>query len=291
MDFLENKEIGNKIKLLRKRARLTQKQLAEGICTQAQISNIEKGVLNPSSNIIYGISEKLRVDTNSFFNKNKTFQNEHVDSVKKIIRKLIRSRDYKSLSYVIQTEKDNPLFQNDENKQFMLWHEGICDYYLEKDVTLALKKIEGALNIKAPHKERMAEIMNSLAIIYNEEGDYEEALLRYRKAIELLDNNIEVINNHVKIRVFYGMSKCLTDMKKHSESLEFSEKGKALCIEGQTLYLLGELIYQTGLNYFKLGHKELGFSHYDKAYMLFKLQNNQKFADIVAYEKYYFENN
>ena len=44
MDF---SAVGKKIKELRKQIGLSQEELAEGICTQAQISKIEKGVVYP----------------------------------------------------------------------------------------------------------------------------------------------------------------------------------------------------------------------------------------------------
>jgi transcriptional regulator with XRE-family HTH domain len=50
--------IGKKIKELRRDVGLTQEGLAEGICTQALISRIEKGDIYPSATALYQISKK-----------------------------------------------------------------------------------------------------------------------------------------------------------------------------------------------------------------------------------------
>ncbi len=60
-------EIAKRVQRLRKDAAMTQMELSRGICTQAQISNIEKGHLNPSSLTLFQISQKLNVDMNYFF--------------------------------------------------------------------------------------------------------------------------------------------------------------------------------------------------------------------------------
>ncbi|WP_406686207.1 helix-turn-helix domain-containing protein, partial [Rossellomorea vietnamensis] len=59
--------IGKKIKELRQEVNITQGELAEGICTQALISRIEKGETDPNATALYQISKRLGVDVNYFF--------------------------------------------------------------------------------------------------------------------------------------------------------------------------------------------------------------------------------
>jgi transcriptional regulator with XRE-family HTH domain len=58
--------IGNKIKELRQVVDITQGELADGICTQALISRMEKGDIYPNATTLYQISKKLGVDVNYF---------------------------------------------------------------------------------------------------------------------------------------------------------------------------------------------------------------------------------
>ncbi|MBR8644357.1 helix-turn-helix transcriptional regulator [[Brevibacterium] frigoritolerans] len=54
------------MKELRKQIGLSQEELATGICTQAQISKIEKGDVYPYASTLYLISQRLGVDVNYF---------------------------------------------------------------------------------------------------------------------------------------------------------------------------------------------------------------------------------
>ncbi|QSX24195.1 helix-turn-helix domain-containing protein [Priestia megaterium] len=286
---MDSVKVGRLIKELRKKAGMTQKELAKDICTQAQISNIEKGEQYPSSIVLYDICRKLDVDMNYIFNLKNDMQTSYVGSIKEIIRKHIRNRDYDSVSYVISREKDNYLFKDIENQQFLLWHEGICDYYVLKDKDKAISKLNDSLNLTIePSKhcnERESEILNSIAIIYSEEREFEKAIIYYEKALKcnLLSSNLS--SSIIKIRILYGLSKCLTDMERYNESLEYSKQGKDLCVKNETNYLLGELIYQVGDNLIKLGNITLGLKYLKQSITLFEIHDNYKFVEIVTLEK------
>ena len=51
--------IGEQIKSLRKKAKLTQKALAEGIITRSYLSQIEQGAVQPTYEVLEKFSEKL----------------------------------------------------------------------------------------------------------------------------------------------------------------------------------------------------------------------------------------
>lgn len=55
------KGLGERVKRLRKERGMTQVELAEGICTDATISGLERGTINVSIDILVGVAEKLRV--------------------------------------------------------------------------------------------------------------------------------------------------------------------------------------------------------------------------------------
>lgn len=73
-------------------------------------------------------------------------RHDYVEEVIHQIREAIRDRDYETVHEIVQLEKNNPLFQdNMELKQFLLWHEGICIFYIKKDTEQSLKMLEKAL--------------------------------------------------------------------------------------------------------------------------------------------------
>jgi transcriptional regulator with XRE-family HTH domain len=287
-NLLNNKQLGKMIKNLRKEVGLTQKELSAGICTQAQISNIEKGELNISSIMLYNICKKLGVEMDYFFDLSSTPKEKRVESVKDLIRKLIGKRDYQSIAYIINKEKENKELQSIEDKQFLQWHEGICDYYVNNDSNAAITKIENAIKLTNSlgdnYSEREIQMLNSIAIILTEIRNFEEAIKNYKLALQSLDRLDKLYDRNIKPRILYGMSKCLTDMKRFKESLHCCKLGRQICLDNQTLYLLGEFIYQIGRNYISLSNKRTGISYLEQAVSLFKIQENYKFAEIIIIE-------
>ncbi|WP_019240581.1 MULTISPECIES: helix-turn-helix domain-containing protein [Bacillus] len=286
--------IGQKIKRERKTLNMTQKELAEGICTQAQISIIEKGDLNPTSQVLYLLSQKLNVDMNFFFDiENVQKEPDNIKKVKHLMRKFIRVRDYESLSYIVEKEKENSLFKTPEDQQFLLWHEGICDYYINSNVDDALNKLTVALDYLSDDAtqysekeiEREIEILNSIAIIYNEENRNTDAIDIYTKAIEQFDNLPENKDQNIKIRLLYGLSKSLTALKRYEDSILYSKQGIEICVETEVLYLLGELLYQTGINLLNNKRIESGNEYLDKAIYIFEIQGKLSFINIIKKEK------
>ncbi|MBN8253285.1 helix-turn-helix transcriptional regulator [Priestia flexa] len=280
--------IGRVMRELRKMAELTQQELAKDICTQAQISKIENGEEYPSSITLYKLSKRLGVDVNYFFDTVESPRLDYVDAVKSLIRQYIRQRDYEAIDHIIKKEKESPLFQTTLNKQFLTWHEGICTYYLhkqkEKAFSLLYEAIDYTKQSKTFYKEKEIEILNSVAIIYHEEKEYENAEELYRQALKHITALPQIRQEMLKVRILYGLSKTLADMKQYEESITYSSRGIDLCITNESMYLFGELHYQTGENLIKLGRVKQGKEYLEKSVHIFQLQRNEKFTELVKSE-------
>lgn len=59
--------VGQRIKELRKAAQMTQQELAEGVVTRSYISQIEKGLIQPSYDTLEKLSRKLDCTVEDFF--------------------------------------------------------------------------------------------------------------------------------------------------------------------------------------------------------------------------------
>ena len=68
---------------------------------------------------------------NYFFEAGELTPNDYSKEIKSTIRHYIRKRDYATVLHMVDKEKDNPMFQDPFHAQFFLWHEAICDYYIE----------------------------------------------------------------------------------------------------------------------------------------------------------------
>jgi len=283
--MMDYQKIGEVIKNLRKHANITQKDLAKNVCTQAQISKLENSEEIPSCITLYYLSQKLGVDMNYFFETTYTPRLDYVNEVKSYIREQTRAQNYEEVSTIINAEKKTPLFQEGFNKQFLLWHQGICEYYVDSNPEKALKTIDEALNITYESSrllyEREIEILNSKAIIYKKSKEFDNAYKTFDFAIEHVRKMPKIQNNNIKIRLLYNMAKACFNNHEYERSIELCRQGVITCKESESLYLIGELYYQEGLSYEELGEIEKARNNYESALFLFNLLDKNKYYNIV----------
>ncbi len=179
LDF-SMKRLGQSICDLRKARGMSQQELADGICTQAQISKIEKGNTNTSVDILYKIIKRLGVDYHYFFQIAESQRGDYEKEITIIIRKAVSRGNYVEVMEIVNNAEILPLFQTDDNKQFLLWHKGISTFYLNKDPFTALDLLKQSFNLTAENKiryaEREVEILISIGIIHSEIYDYKKGI-------------------------------------------------------------------------------------------------------------------
>ena len=282
MDF---SAVGKKIKELRKNIGLSQEELAEGICTQAQISKIEKGIVFPYASTLYLISQKLGVDVNYFFDIGMTPRLDYVQEVARQLKVTRRNHQYEEMMDIVRTEEENPLFaQNTKNLQLLLWHKGIYIFEVEKDVSKSVSVLEEAINIthsiSKVYTERELELLLTIGAIYVKE-DLEKALKVFENINEQIKLIPHLVDHTIKTRLFYNMARVLTRLNKLLESNKYCQDAIRWCLEKDTLYLLGQLHYQIGYNYELLGEKNTAKTYMEKALVVFELQHDEKFAPLI----------
>ncbi|MFV8827880.1 helix-turn-helix domain-containing protein [Alkalihalobacterium sp. APHAB7] len=285
---METIQVGKAIRELRNYLRLSQKELAEGICTQSLISQIECGDVSPSADVLYKIANRFGVDINYFFDITDCPRLDYVQEVFFQIRQEVRKRNYRSVSKMIESEMSNPLFQTKVNQQFMLWHQAICLFYIHGDAIQSLEMLKGAVEhtdtTSKTFSERQIEILTSIAIIYSEISDFKNSISHYEMALFHLKKRPVVQDKSIKIRILYNYAKTLTTYRDYQRSLDQVNRGIKLCIEHEIMCLFGELHFQKGKNLIGLDHIQKGIQYLEKAKMIFELEGNEPFATIVRNE-------
>ncbi|QDI92718.1 XRE family transcriptional regulator [Salicibibacter halophilus] len=234
--------IGFNVRYYREMKGLTQKQLAEDICTQAQISKIEKGDIIPLSSTLYEIAKKMDLDVNYFFQMGEHERVDYIEELKNEIRQKIRDYDYEEVMETLQSHENEKFFNNIYLQQFRLWHLGICIYHLHGDFERAIKNMEESLALtyrgSTMYTEREIEIMNSMAIIQDLHGYRKEA---HETFIQALNASVYVpnLNPNIKVRIWYNLSNILTHQKYYKESLQAAERGIQICVREEKNVLIG----------------------------------------------------
>ncbi|WP_167568629.1 helix-turn-helix domain-containing protein [Brevibacillus migulae] len=284
MDFYQ---VGKYIRFLRKSMGMSQAELASGICTQAQISKIEKGEVYPLATTLYLIAKKLDVDINFFFEVGNSPRLDYTREVYELIRFYVDKRDYQTVWQIVKVEKRNPLFHSLTAQQFLKWHEGICCYHIEKNKEVALELLQEALamtksSMKVSYTEREIEILNSIGVIYFEESEYQKATEYFEIALKEHKKKTEAWNNHgIIIRILYNYAKALTRLDQFEESISMCENGIRMCVKHETMYTLGDLFYHKGFNYMCMSRYASAILEMQKAKTIFEIQQNEDFLDFI----------
>ncbi|MHA7108405.1 helix-turn-helix domain-containing protein (plasmid) [Bacillus sp. C-3-6] len=291
---MEFNNLGITIKELRIKKKISQSELCHGICSQSQISKIEKGVIYPSSVLLYQLSERLGVDPNSIFAITQNNKLKYVENVKNVIQDCIRQHQYKELYEIVKKEKNEKNFQSIEDKQFLIWHEAIAIYRVNKSIKSALALLNHALKLTVTNtdclSEREIDIMQAMAIFYAENKEYEKSINILRRCLTNFNKLDFPRDKEIKLKLIYNLSKCLSYTCQYEEAIKYIDKGIQLAINLNTLYLLGELYYGKGSNLLKLkqSNDENVADNMKTALFIFKLTKNESKLQII--KKEYFEN-
>ncbi len=280
-------EIGKRIYELRVHLNMTQKELCEGICTQAYISKIENGSLAIAADILFQIAERLGVDINYFYDSTNIDRMDYLSEVEHQARDLVNKRKFRALYELILREEKTPLMYNKKFKQFILWKKALCERYVNNDTVKALELMNQALAIssttKKTYSEREIEILLTIAHLYIDLEQFHKAIKKYEH-IMIITNKIPYIkNNNLKISLYYNLSRVHLFLDNLDEAIKYAKLGINICIRTQSLFGLGYLYFVLGRAYEDKHNYENALESFNKAKYIFELTENENLSIKTLY--------
>lgn len=231
--------IGDKIKNTRKSLGITQNELSRDICTQSQISKIEKNEIIPSSEILFQISKKLNVSMDFFFD-----YEDKVNSKirgKKICEDYLLKREYRVLLDFVSCQYTASL--SDLEIKYYTWIKVVCIGYVKNDYTYCIDALN---NIIEEYKhvedyELNANIFNSLSNFYFKKNEVDLAQENLFKAMSIITTYN--VTGNIQNKVYYNVSRQLYMREKYTESLNYANLGIEKAIANDNNTILEYLIY------------------------------------------------
>lgn|GEM_PF-4234895 len=142
---MDKERFGRCLRKIREERGLTREQLAGDICSPKFIYNIETGKYFPSPLIIEGLSNTLSVDLYERM-KNSEYKNpEEVLEIKEKLQELYLRAGIRKMGPYIERAKELSDFENDFDRQILLWYDAIYNSVLDKDYAKARKSLNEAL--------------------------------------------------------------------------------------------------------------------------------------------------
>ncbi|HFK1452092.1 MULTISPECIES: helix-turn-helix domain-containing protein [Bacillus cereus group] len=287
---MEFNDLGITIKELRMKKNISQSELCHGICSQSQISKIEKGMIYPSSILLYQLSERLGIDPNNIFALTQNKRLKYVENVKYVMKDCLKQKQYKDLYEIVKKEKNLNNFQTKEEKQFLIWHEAIAIFIVDRSIKTALDLLNNALKLTLTNSdflsEREIDIMQTMAIFYAENKNFEKSINILKRCLTNFNKLDFPRDKEIKLKIMLNLAKCLDSIYQHEEAIKYLDNGIKLAINLNTFYLLGELFYLKGQFLLKIKQHNVEDVVYNwtKALFIFELTEKEYYTKTLPDE-------
>ena len=243
---------GDVLKQIRRKRGLSQTALAEGICTQATISLMEKQNRLPKMDILTAICERLNIQTDRIVENEVSGIN---DTFNKIIDALTE-QEYATAKELISKVSVKSLNSDFDKQRY---------YFLLGMVQIADDKIDDAIfNFELVLTQFATTSANiylamttaGMALAYLKRDDQERAIRLTDRAVKLIDNKKLIGSLHQWASINCQIAELYWRLDEPEKAIESAQRGIQLCRERDSLFILDQLYLYVGRAYMQLGDRE-----------------------------------
>lgn len=271
--------LGDIIKRRRLELGMTQKELADDICTQALISRIEHNDIVPNKDILEKIENRLNLNVNELNIVISMNTKQHkVNELISEIRVYLDRRDYHSIKLLIKY--NTTLIENCkeiDDIAFFEWMKATCIHQLEGNTDEAIRIIN-SISLDELDNELSIEIINAVGLIYYEEQVFDVALDYFKDAMKRIRPTIDF---KIQVKLIFNYALTLEENNQNQETLSTLLSGLDLLLEKDSLFLMGDFYYMKGFIFNKMNNLDEAKNNFELAQSIFKIQNNTRFYNLT----------
>lgn len=267
---------GKKVRERRKLKGMSQNELAEGICKQATISNIERKNYCKNINILSDICAKLDLSLEHVLID--TFSNQMKDLLKEVEMLCSVGKHMEAYDLLAnQSDSNIQLLENQSYAKFY-YYKGITMLLGNEDIEQSILSFQKV--IKRDESELIYKILatNSIGIAFAMKGDNILAEDYYLESVKMISffEDIPLRLN----RVYYNSAKFFSSQKKYNEAIELANKGIDINKRYRSMDVLDFLLYEKAFNKSMLSSvKEI--EDYEFAKVIAKLNDNSHLLSVI----------
>lgn len=250
--------------------------MAEGICAQTLISEIENNEVMPNKKLLEKLSKKLNEDLVYIVDREKeTISAEKIKKIKDMIDISLTKRDYEMIDLIIQSNIESIEV---DNTPYFKWIKGLLYYYREDNPKKAIQEFDNldTTNLSA---DFTVDVTCSIGIVYYEVENFEKASKYFDIGLNWFSNKIETRS---KVKLLLNYSLCLESMNEDEKALDLVFNGIELSKKNNSILALGDLYYHKGYMMNKLKQYDEAIKSYKIAHSLFEIQENSKFSVMAS---------
>lgn len=264
--MINNKELSIIVKKRRKELKMSQVELAKGICTQGTISNIEKHRGLPSTNIISELADRLGIQIDVFEVVKE--EQQSIESLLKQASKLCAHGENVKAYYQLREVMHLKNTLEDADKKKYCYYLGTCYYSVFSDSVEAEHIFSEAIDdLKKANDIEDVLLFLGMGIVNFENGNKEEAFKWFENCLVALrkDSFSVKYNTRELLKIYYHLAKYYSLNLDYLKSIELCDIGLYWANELDSTYYLGHLLYEKGYNLVKLDELSEGRLYYNMA--------------------------
>lgn len=233
-------KIGKRIKNRRQQLNMTQGELSDGICTQSQISKIEKDEIIPLASLLVKIAEKLEVSLDDlvYENRIKRIENEFLID-KERIDYLLKMREYGKIQNLISVIDKEKLSFNDSI--YIMYVSLVTDNYTRNNNSFEKLEIFYSEHSDTMEDNLKIRTLNSLGILSMENNQSEKAKEYFLKGyrIAITSNAYE----DLLFKVAYNYLRLLFQLEEYKEMYDISCTAIEFVFVNNNTYCYPQLVF------------------------------------------------
>lgn len=269
---------GDQLKTFRKNKGLSQKQLAQGICTQATISLIEKNNKVPGMTILAQLCARLGISLAQIL----VDENQVLTDVFTTIDRLILQKHYDAATDQLNNIGIKQL-QSRYDKQRYYYFLGMLQLEQNKDYDEALFNFELVLQQFSVADDDIYQIMTTIAVgtawFYKDDGN--QAKKFANQASELLQVNVSINDARQLIASYVSLAQLYQLLDDTGTTLELVNHALELCRHNETLFLLDEVYLKLANCYFAMGQVETAKANWQIAASVATINEHTDLAEQI----------
>lgn len=269
--------LATRFKARRLELKISQAELANEICEQAQISRIEQGNYSPGAELLYKLANRLNVTVNYFFDEKEEEKTDNLSRFREMSKKYLSIRDFEGLKYIYDLESERNLTLSQADKLYLTWIKAVLLCRYEGQVEEGIALMESILEQINKRDTMYTSVATSLAGYYFETGRYD---LYEKLTAELLENikgihisNVEELETVIKFKYNYCRELRLKNDEKATsatvEAINFCKKYRTTYTLADLHCILADILEDASL-------KDEVRENLTIANMLYKLEGNNE---------------
>ena len=267
-----------KVREIRKSKKISQKELSEGICTQATISNIESKNRCDSLVIFSAICRRLDVSVEDCIEYTEEQKLDiFLDKIEDMCSRF-EHKDAYQLMNSLRIDDMDVIAGNPELLSKYNYYQGITALVGAEDSQTALFYFHQNIGYKKNPGIYGILSINALGSLYEVEKEIERAKVYYKKSLNLLKHYVgETVS--IIYKIYYNSARFYSEIEDYQTSIDLCAQAIYLNEENGTFYHLEALYYELGFNKYMIG--EPAMLEYKTAYYLAKHLKNNELAKVI----------